>query len=495
MLTKSLTERTDLWIDGRWHPTTGDDCLTVIEPSTERAAGRVPAGTSEDVDRAVAAAAAAFPRWSAAPPKTRVAFLERLLAGLEARADDFTALACLEVGAPVTLARALHVGFGLQTVRSYLQVLADYPLEERLGSSLVVREPIGVVVCITPWNLPLALILQKVVPALAAGCTTVLKPSEVAPLNAFLLADVLADCDLPAGVFNLVSGDGPGVGEALAAHPLVDMVTLTGSTRAGRRVAELAAPTTKRVHLELGGKNANIILSDADLASAVRSSVDQLCVNSGQTCLAWSRMFVQDTQHAQAAALAVEAADSYRVGDPYDPASDLGPLVSEAALNRVRRYIGQGIEEGADLRTGGIDRPADLDRGYYVRPTVFAGVRNDMTLAQEEIFGPVLSIIPYRDTDAAVRMANTSPYGLHGSVWSGSDHEALAVARRLRTGQVDINGAPLNFIAPFGGYRQSGLGRQCGPYGLDEYHELKAIQLAAPDALGDIRGSVRLHGA
>lgn len=278
------------------------------------------------------------------------------------------------------------------------------------------------------------------------------------------------------------------MGEALAAHPLVDMVTLTGSIRAGRRVAELAAPTTKRVHLELGGKNANIILNDADLASAVRSSVDQLCVNSGQTCLSWSRMFVQETQHAQAAALAVETADSYRVSDPYDPASDLGPLSSEVALNRVHRYIGQGIEEGADLRTGGIGRPASLDRGYYVRPTVFAGVRNDMTLAQEEIFGPVLSIIPYRDTDDAVRMANTSPYGLHGSVWSGSDHEALAVARRLRTGQVDINGAPLNFIAPFGGYRQSGLGRQCGPYGLDEYHELKAIQLAYPDALGDIRG-------
>ncbi|WP_245614157.1 aldehyde dehydrogenase family protein [Actinokineospora inagensis] len=484
--------RNHLWIDGEWREPAGADRFEVIDPSTEQVVGSVPAGTDADVDRAVAAASAAFPIWSATPLPRRIDALQKLLDGLQERAGLFTDTLSLEVGAPLTVARFLQFGFAVDTVRSYLDVLPEYRFEERLGSSLVLREPTGVVACITPWNLPLALILQKVVPALAAGCTVILKPSEITPLNAFLLADVLAECDLPPGVFNLVSGDGPTVGEALAAHPGVDMVTITGSTRAGRRVAELAAHSVKRVHLELGGKSANIILDDADLEECVRIGVDQLCLNSGQTCLAWSRMLVHRDRHDEAAELAAKFADAYRVGDPRDPATAVGPLVSAAALARVRHYIELGSAEGATLVAGGPDRPSDLDQGYYVRPTVFANVRNDMTIAQEEIFGPVLSIIAYEDDADAVRLANESNYGLQGAVWSESNARALSVARQVRTGQVDVNGAPLNFAAPFGGFKQSGYGRQCGPHGLDEYLELKSIQLPADVETNEIKSAIRL---
>jgi acyl-CoA reductase-like NAD-dependent aldehyde dehydrogenase len=336
---------------------------------------------------------------------------------------------------------------------------------------------VGVVGCITPWNYPLHQTVAKVAPALAAGCTVVLKPSEVAPLNAFILAEIVHEVGLPAGVFNLVSGYGPVVGEAIAAHPDVDMVSFTGSTRAGKRVAEVAAQTVKRVALELGGKSANVILDDADLERAVTAGVNNAFLNSGQTCTAWTRMLVPRAKQDDAVRIAASVAESLTPGDPFGDTAKLGPLVSDAQRERVRGYIRKGIEEGARLVTGGDDAPEGLDTGYYVRPTVFADVRSDMTIAREEIFGPVLSILPYDDEDDAVRIANDTIYGLAGGVWSGDAERAKALARRLRTGQVDINGGGFNFMAPFGGYKQSGLGRELGRYGLEEFLETKSLQL------------------
>jgi NAD-dependent aldehyde dehydrogenases len=406
--------------------------------------------------------------------------LEDLLASLEARAGQFADLLCTEVGVPISLARRVHVEFALSIVRTQLELAARYPFEERVASSLLVREPVGVVGCITPCNAPLVENLAKVVPALAMGCTVVLKPSETTPLNAFLLAEAIAECDLPAGVFNLVSGDGS-VGEALTAHPEVAMISFTGPTWSGRRIAEVAARTVKRVRLALGGKSANLILDDADLADAVTAGVDQLCFNSGQASLAWSRMFVPRAKKDEAVAIAARTAEACHIGDPREPATVMGPLVSADALNQVRGYIVRGVEEGAELITGGIGRPAGLDRGYYVRPTVFAGVRNEMTVAQEEILGPVLSIISYDTVDDAVRMANDTIYGLHGAVWSGSEARAVQVAKRLRTGQVNINTLTLNLAAPFGGYQQSGLGREQGASGLDGFLEMKSLRLPGAD--------------
>jgi len=360
---------------------------------------------------------------------------------------------------------------------SYAAMLADYAFEERVGNSLVVREPIGVVAAITPWNYPLEQVVRKVAPALAAGCTIVVKPSEVAPLAAFLLADVLDEVGLPAGVFNLVTGYGQVVGEALAGHRDVDMVSFTGSTQAGRRVSEIASRTVKRVALELGGKSANVILADADFTKAVKVGVANAFLNSGQTCTAWTRMLVPADRHDEAVELATAAAAAYTVGDPTDDATRLGPVVSSAQLARVRGYIEKGIDEGARLMTGGAELPEGLEHGYFVRPTVFAGVRRDMTIAQEEIFGPVLSILPYDDEDEAVDIANSTIYGLAGAVWSGDEEHAVVVARRLRTGQVDINGGKFNPVAPFGGYKQSGNGRELGTFGLDEFLEVKSLQL------------------
>jgi acyl-CoA reductase-like NAD-dependent aldehyde dehydrogenase len=360
---------------------------------------------------------------------------------------------------------------------SYLDIAATYPYEQRVANSLVIREPAGVAACITPWNVPLLLIMQKIAPALVAGCTVVLKPSEITPLNAYALAEIIADCELPPGVFNLVVGDGPVVGAELAANPGVDLVSLTGSTRAGREVARLGADSLKRVHLELGGKNAFVVLDDADLKTAVRANVDQVCFNSGQTCLQWSRLLVPRELADEATEIAAEACDGYRVGDPRDPDTDLGPLVSAAAYERVQGYLARGVAEGARLVTGGPQRPAGLSRGYYVRPTVFAGVSPEMTIAREEIFGPVLSVMPYVDEDDAVRIANDTPYGLHGAVWSADTGRAVAVARRLRTGVVDVNGGPFNLVAPFGGFKQSGYGRECGVEGLEAFLEVKSTQL------------------
>jgi acyl-CoA reductase-like NAD-dependent aldehyde dehydrogenase len=359
---------------------------------------------------------------------------------------------------------------------SYPAILRSYEFESEVGNSLVVREPIGIVGAITPWNYPLHQVVAKVAAALAAGCTIVLKPSEIAPLSVFAFAEIVDDANLPPGVFNLVSGTGPVVGEAIAAHPLVDMVSFTGSTRAGRRVGELAAASLKKVALELGGKSANVILDDADLALAVTAGVKNCYLNSGQTCTALTRMLVPAARMDEAAAIARDVAEAFRPGDPFSAETNLGPLASDAQRDRVRRYIRTGIEEGARLVTGGAEPPDGLDQGYYVRPTVFADVTNGMTIAREEIFGPVLSIIGHSSDDDAVRIANDTEYGLSGAVWSGDADRAVAVARQMRTGQVEINGGAFNPVAPFGGYKHSGVGRELGRYGLDEYLEVKALQ-------------------
>lgn len=472
-----VSVREKLYVNGEWVEPVGKGMLGVINSTTEEVMGSVPEGTAEDINRAVAAARAAFDSWSATPAAERAGCLQKIAAGLVARQNEIAAIIASEVGMPLPLATMVQAGMPAMVMGSYAKLLGEYSFEEKIGNSLVVKEPVGVIGCITPWNYPLHQVVAKVAPALAAGCTVVLKPSEVAPLTAFILAEIVDDAGLPAGVFNVVTGLGPIAGEALASHPEVDMISFTGSTRAGKRVSELAAQTVKRVALELGGKSANIILDDADLEKAVRGGVSNCYFNSGQTCSAHTRMLVPRESHDEAVRIAKEAAESFTVGDPREGKANLGPLVSEVQRDRVRSYIKKGIDEGATLVTGGAEAPEGLDKGYFVRPTVFANVRNDMTIAREEIFGPVLSIIPYEDEDDAVRIANDTVYGLAGGVWSSDIERAKRVARRLRTGQVDINGGKFNAFAPFGGYKQSGHGREMGKYGLEEFLETKSLQL------------------
>jgi aldehyde dehydrogenase (NAD+) len=472
-----VTSRTGHVIAGEIVDTAADR-IEVVNPATDEVIASVPAGTAQDVDAAVSAASAAFPSWSATPVAERAAIVRRVSAAIAERNEEIAATITAEMGSPITFSRRVQAGLPAATSGGVAGLLeGGFAFEEEIGNSLVVREPIGVVGAITPWNYPLHQVVAKVVPALAAGCTVVLKPSEIAPLSSGILLDILAAAGVPAGVVNLVHGTGPVVGEAIAAHPGVDMVSFTGSTRAGRRVSAVAAETVKRVALELGGKSANVLLDDADFGKAVKVGIANAYINGGQTCTAWTRMLVPASRHDEVVELAVAAAGKYGVGDPTEEATRVGPMSSTAQRTRVRDYIEKGIAEGAVLATGGAEPVDGFEQGAYVRPTVFSGVRSDMTIAQEEIFGPVLSILPYGDEDEAVEIANSTIYGLAGAVFSADKDRAVAVARRMRTGQVDVNGGAFNPVAPFGGYRQSGNGRELGRFGIEEFCEVKSIQL------------------
>ena len=464
------------YIGGKWVPSADASGIDVVNPATGAVIDRVPAGHEDDVDAAVGAARAAYGGWSATSPAERAERLDAARLLLEERADDVAATISADMGSPLTFARRVQVGTPLAVLASFADLLASYDFGgERVGNALVVREPAGVVGAITPWNYPLHQVVAKVAAAFAAGCTVVLKPSEVAPLAAYALADIFHETGLPAGVFNLVSGTGKIVGEAIAGHRDVDVVSFTGSVQAGGRVAEVAAGTVKRVTLELGGKSANLVLPDADLATAVKVGVAKAFVNSGQTCNALTRMLVPASRYDEAVELAAKNTERYTVGDPLDEGTRLGPLASEAQCDRVRNYIERGVAEGARIVAGGADPVPGLEVGSYIRPTVFADVTKDMSIAREEIFGPVLCVLRYQTEDDAVAIANGTPYGLAAAVWSGDQEHAVRVARQLRAGQVEINGGAFNVAAPFGGFGQSGYGRELGLHGLEEFLEVKAL--------------------
>jgi len=465
-------------IDGEWVAPDGKGHFDVHDAATEAVIGRIPDGSPVDVDRAVAAARRAFQPWAETTPARRAQVLREIADGIRKHREQLVDVILGELGAPRPMTEQFMVDFPANTIQFYADLLASFPFEERIGNSLVVKEPVGVVAAITPWNYPLHQVVAKLGPALAAGCTVVLKPSEVVPLACFMLAEIVNATSCPPGVFNFLSGAGTVVGEAMVVHPEVDMVSFTGSTAAGRRVAELAARTVKKVSLELGGKSASVILDDADFEKAVRASLNHAFINCGQTCASWTRMLVPRARQEEAIGYARdEVAKSNAVGDPRVGKARLGPLVSARQRERVRAYIQSGIEAGARLVTGGTAPPEGLERGYYVRPTLFADVKSGMKIAQEEIFGPVCTILPYDGEDDAVRIANDTIYGLGGAVWSRDVSRATRVARRIRTAQLDINGAPFNPHAPFGGVKQSGNGRELGKYGLEEYLEPKALQL------------------
>lgn len=470
-----MIEKLKFYIDGAWVDPAAPSTLGVMNPATEETFARISLGSKQDVDRAVQAARRAFATYSDTSVEERLSWLQKIIAGFKARLPELARTMTLEMGAPITFATERQATVALFHFEEAARVLARYQFEEPMGPGIIRREPIGVCGLITPWNWPLNQVASKVAPALATGCTVVLKPSEIAPISAMLVAEILHDAGLPAGVFNLVNGDGPTVGEAIAAHPEIDMVSFTGSTAAGIRVAKLAADTVKRVAQELGGKSANIILPDADLKAAVIQGVHACYTNGGQNCQSPTRMLIPRAQRDAAFAAARQAVDSVRLGDPLDPATTMGPLVSPAQFDKVQDLIQSGIDEGATLVAGGTGRPADLNRGYFVRPTVFGDVTPQMRIAREEIFGPVLSIISYDTEDEAVEIANDTPFGLAGFVQSRDREHARAIANRIRAGRVYLNGAPFDRSLPFGGYKQSGNGREFGVFGFEEYLEVKAI--------------------
>ncbi|MGW0423646.1 aldehyde dehydrogenase family protein [Streptomyces sp. NPDC003015] len=455
-----------MYIEGEWRPATGPDVIEVVNPVDEQVIARVPAGTAEDVDLAVRAARTALPAWAATAPAQRAARLAALRDVLAARQDEIAETVTAELGSPLKFSQNVHAAVPVAVAASYAELAATHPFEEKVGNSTVHLEPVGVVAAITPWNYPLHQIVAKVAPALAAGCTVVLKPAEDTPLVAQLFAEAVHEAGVPAGVFNLVTGLGPVAGQALVEHPGVDLVSFTGSTAVGRQIGASAGAALKKVALELGGKSANVILPSADLAKAVNVGVANVMSNSGQTCSAWTRMLVHREQYDEAVELAATAAAKY--------GERIGPVVNAKQQARVRSYIEKGVAEGARLVAGGPESPRE--QGYFVAPTVFADVTPDMTIAQEEIFGPVLSVLRYEDEEDALRIANGTVYGLAGAVWAGDESEAVAFARRMDTGQVDINGGRFNPLAPFGGYKQSGVGRELGPHGLAEYLQTKSLQ-------------------
>ena len=472
----SMHERDCIYIDGRWVPARGSGVIEVVNPATEEGIGSVPVGDVSDVNNAVEAARSAFSSWSESSIEERQGYLNAISTAIAERGEEIAELITSEVGTPINYSRMAMVGTPRVVCRSYAKMLDSFEWEEEVRNSLIVKEPIGVVGMITPWNFPLHQIIGKVAPALAAGCTMVLKPSKEAPLNAFILADIIDEIGLPAGVFNLISGHGQEIGEALASHPEVDMVSFTGSTAAGVSVSKAAAPTVKRVTLELGGKSANVILDDADIPKAAKMAVYACFNNSGQECSSLSRLIVPASARDEVVDVISSTMERYTVGDPMDEGMKCGPMVSRRQQDSVSGYIATGVSEGATLVSGGEGMPDGLSAGFFVKPTVFADVTPEMTVFREEIFGPVLSISTYETEEEAISMANDSEYGLSGGVWSGDEGRAMRVARAMRTGQVSINGGAFNISAPFGGYKLSGNGRELGSHGLDEFLEVKAIQ-------------------
>ena len=464
------------YINGKWvDPVKKIDSFDVLNPANEKVIGQVSLGTPHDIDSAVISARNAFNFFSQTSVEDRLTLLERIIEVYESRYDEVAETISLEMGAPISLSKNAQAKSGLTHFRQSIEVLHNFRWEERSGSTLIRKEPVGVVGMITPWNWPINQISCKVAPALATGCTMILKPTEIAPLNAMLFAEIMHEANVPAGVFNLVNGDGPTVGEAMSSHPDIDMISFTGSTRAGIAVAKGAADTVKRVAQELGGKSPNIILEDSDFESAIKRSTEHCFNNSGQSCNAPTRMLVPENKHNEAKEIAKQTAELTKVGDPFDDNTTIGPVVSAVQYNKVQDLIKKGIEEGAELVVGGLGKPEGLTTGYYVKPTVFAGVSNDMAIAREEIFGPVLSIIPYKNEEEAIEIANDTDYGLYGYVFSNNAERAKLVANRIRAGSVSINGAGADPSTPFGGYKQSGNGRERGPFGFDEFLEVKAV--------------------